>query len=195
MLSKPLLTAVAARNVIIGGSPAALRLLARPPDLVNYASESLFLLRAYLGHRNVAQRHVHDVLGLEAPVPVTLIEPYSGAWAPPCPSYTVDLVALAILCRALEPATIFEIGTSIGHTTAHFAMNSPEDARVYTLDLPPGTAPALRTTYTDARHVDATQRNGQCVFEGTSGEHKVRRLYGFSAPFPLSQRLGTRGRK
>jgi len=34
---------------------------------------------------------------------------------------------------------VFEFGTSHGRTTLQLALNSPEDARIYTLDLPEGT--------------------------------------------------------
>src|SRR3712207_5275930 len=51
-------------------------------------------------------------------------------------SYTADLVSLCLICRILKPRTIFEIGTFRGYTALHFALNTPDDARVYTLDLP-----------------------------------------------------------
>ncbi len=38
--------------------------------------------------------------------------------------------------RILKPQVVFEIGTNFGFTAAHFALNSPPTARIYTLDLP-----------------------------------------------------------
>src|SRR5687768_11016497 len=41
---------------------------------------------------------------------------------------------LACICKVVEPKTIFEIGTFRGRTTLNFALNSPPDCRIYTLD-------------------------------------------------------------
>jgi len=179
---------VAARNVITGGSAASLRLLGRPRHLVGYTSEALFLLEGFLGYggRGAEPRHIHEFFGVRDPVPVSLVDPFSGSWAPPSPSYTVDVVALSMLCRLLAPKVIFEIGTSIGHTAAHFALNSPDDTRIYTLDLPPGGRPSLTTTYVDDLHISASQRHGETIFERCAGGEKVQRLFGDSATFDFS---------
>ena len=47
-----------------------------------------------------------------------------------------ELSTIAYLCRLHAPKTIFEIGTLEGRTTLNMALNSPEDCRIYTLDLP-----------------------------------------------------------
>jgi Methyltransferase domain len=43
---------------------------------------------------------------------------------------------LASLVQCLKPRTLFEFGTSEGRTTLQLALNSPDDATIYTLDLP-----------------------------------------------------------
>jgi len=43
---------------------------------------------------------------------------------------------LVSLIKFLAARTIFEFGTSEGRTTLQFALNVPEDATIYTLDLP-----------------------------------------------------------
>lgn len=179
---------VAARNAFLGGNPASLQFLGRPRHLVGYTSEALFLLEGFKGYRGkgVEPRHIHEFFGVDAPVPVSLVEPFSGSWAPPSPSYTVDLVSLSMLCRLLEPKQIFEIGTSVGHTSAHFAVNSPADARIFTLDLPPEGEPSLETTYIDELHIAATQKNQEWIFDRCEGGEKVQRLHGDSATFDFS---------
>jgi predicted O-methyltransferase YrrM len=47
----------------------------------------------------------------------------------------LELASLAYLLQAIKPALIFEIGTFVGRTTRHFAVNSPDSCRVITLDL------------------------------------------------------------
>ncbi len=46
---------------------------------------------------------------------------------------------LAVICAIVKrerPGAIFEIGTMNGRTTLNMALNAPEHARIYTLDLP-----------------------------------------------------------
>ncbi|HEX7120115.1 MAG TPA: class I SAM-dependent methyltransferase [Longimicrobiales bacterium] len=188
MQTKAFLSAatVALRNLVLGGNLASLPLIRRPRAAVAYASESLFALRGFRPPRDVVPRHVAEAFGASGPVSVTVLEPYMGAWAPPMPSYTVDLVSLATLCRLLEPRTIFEIGTSIGHTAAHLALNAPADAKVYTLDLPNDVEPKLETTVVDAQHARASRTIERFVFQGTEAEPKIERLHGDSAVFDFS---------
>jgi predicted O-methyltransferase YrrM len=48
----------------------------------------------------------------------------------------LEQLALARLVRERSPRTLFEIGTFNGRTTVTLAENAPQDATVYTLDLP-----------------------------------------------------------
>ena len=50
-----------------------------------------------------------------------------------------ELVILARVTKTLKPRTVFEVGSYNGLTTAVFELNSDPDARIVTLDLPPGT--------------------------------------------------------
>lgn len=73
-----------------------------------------------------------------------------------------ELAMLCSLVRTLAPRTIVEIGTARGWTTRHLARNSPPDARVYTVDLPPGTGGSSR--FSDPQLVrEAAQK--ACDFE------------------------------
>jgi predicted O-methyltransferase YrrM len=47
-----------------------------------------------------------------------------------------ELAYMALITRGLAPKAIFEIGTYRGRTALNFALNSPPDCKVYTLDLP-----------------------------------------------------------
>ncbi len=52
----------------------------------------------------------------------------------------VESQVLAALTKYFNPNTIFEIGTYSGFTTLHFAYNTADQAKIYTLDLPAGPA-------------------------------------------------------
>lgn len=47
-----------------------------------------------------------------------------------------EMVFLAHFIKWLQPEKVFEIGTFDGLTTVNMAMNCPEEATVYTLDIP-----------------------------------------------------------
>lgn len=48
----------------------------------------------------------------------------------------VETQILATLVKYFQPKTVFEIGTYFGFTTLHFACNTPDNAVIYTMDLP-----------------------------------------------------------
>jgi predicted O-methyltransferase YrrM len=176
------------RNLILGGNLAALPLLRNPRALLNYTSESRFLLKALTGRRGVTERNVVDVLGGTGQLSITLANLRGETWLRAPASYTADLVSLCLICRALQPRVVFEIGTLNGYTALHFALNTPNDAVVYTLDLPPGDAPApaLHTTVMDDAHIRAGTAARRRLFEGTEAEGKVVPLFGDSARFDYS---------
>ncbi len=48
-----------------------------------------------------------------------------------------ELAILAVIVHCLQPERIVEIGTAEGRTALNLALNSPPDAEIITLDLPP----------------------------------------------------------
>ena len=60
-----------------------------------------------------------------------------------------EMVIIATTTRILAPRKIFEIGTYNGQTTAVLVLNSPADARVLTMDLPPDVASTEGVTHID----------------------------------------------
>jgi predicted O-methyltransferase YrrM len=176
------------RNVALGGNARALRLAPRPRALVSYASECLFLDGTLNGRRRLPQRNVWEVLPPPADATIRLGNLGGDTWFGPLASYSVDLVNLCLLCRIVAPRVVFEIGTLRGYTTLHLALNSPPDARVYTLDVPrDGLArPRLATTLVDAQHVAASVGRDGYVFAGTEAEGRVTCLFGDSATFDYS---------
>jgi len=51
-----------------------------------------------------------------------------------------EVCKIALIARFLKPKKVFEFGTYNGMTTLQIALNTPAEAKVYTLDLPPGIA-------------------------------------------------------
>jgi predicted O-methyltransferase YrrM len=88
----------------------------------------------------------------------------------------------------IAPKTIFEIGTFNGRTTINLAHFSPEDATVYTLDLPKADIDKAKfgieegdRAYVDKNTIgDRYQKNAK----------KITQLYGDSATFDFSPYYG-----
>ncbi|HVF40782.1 MAG TPA: class I SAM-dependent methyltransferase [Gemmatimonadaceae bacterium] len=97
-----------------------------------------------------------------------------------------ELVTICAMTRSLQPAGIFEFGTFDGRTTLNLALNSPDEARVYTIDLP---AMAIGSTTAsihphEVQFADKAQSGRR--FRGTPFEKKITQLYGDSGAFDFS---------
>lgn len=175
----------ASRNVLLGGNLASLPLLRRPTELVRYSGEALFQ-RQLEREGGLPRKAVFEAFPMSsAEVRLGSLDGYTWLHGE-TPPFTIDLLSLCLLCRAIRPRTIFEIGTFVGYTALHLALNSPPGTRVFTLDLPPSKRDtALRTTATDHKLIDRDV--GRAVFEGTEQAGGIHRLYGDSATFDFSE--------
>lgn len=91
-----------------------------------------------------------------------------------------ELIILSSVCALKRPQKIVEFGTYDGLTTLHFAMNSPHDAQVITLDLSPDDP--LRVPDTE----DTFYTRGVVVgshFEGSDESRRIRQVFGDSRKF------------
>jgi len=179
---------LAARNVILGGNLISLGLWSQPRRLVSYANESLFLYRTMAGKRGLPQKNVFEILPASEVVPIDLAVStpdwaQGEPWLRKIASYSADLLSLCLLCRLLQPKVVFEIGTLRGYLAYHFALNTEPEARIFTLDLPPGGSlkPQLKTTLIDQIHIGTTDR--PYWFNATPAAHKITCLFGDSAAF------------
>ncbi|MFN8532806.1 MAG: class I SAM-dependent methyltransferase [Dehalococcoidia bacterium] len=187
--------AILTRNLILGGNLSALRLARRPGMLASYVSENLFLFRTLADQRPLPQRPVLASFDAPTAVDVRLANQPSGAWFHEVASYAIDIVSLCLLARILEPKVVFEIGTLRGYTALHFALNTPDDADVYTLDLPRDhQGPVqLATTILDAQHIGSSVRMRSYDFDEYPEAAKIHCLFGDSATFdysPFHKRVG-----
>lgn len=185
--------ALAVKNFILGGNLVSLRWLTNPRQLIGYNAETLFLYKTIARRRGLPQRNVFEILPAACTANITLGALDTQAnWFHVIPSYTQDIVSLCLLCQALQPKLIFEIGTAQGYTSLHFALNSPAESQVYTLDLPRGYAapPALKTTAMDEFQMGMYVGVMDYLFHNTPVEHKINCLYGDSATFDYSPYRG-----
>lgn len=177
------------KNLALGGNVASLSLLGEPRRMAQYVAESLFLYKAIGSKRGVAQKNVFEVLPCNNVEDIKLgnltsDHNFFGEVA----SYTADLINLCLICRAIKPKVVFEIGTMWGYTAFHFALNSAPDAKIYTLDLPKDKAfrPKLKTTLTDDSHIPLHASAERMCFEGTKEAARITTLFGDSATFDYS---------
>lgn len=101
-----------------------------------------------------------------------------------------DLVRLALITKIVAPKNIFEIGTYKGRTALNFALNSPADCTVYTLDLPPE---AKKEAMERALTVDAMVINRAIPgmdYHNKDVSSKIVQLYGNSLKFNFSPYVG-----
>jgi predicted O-methyltransferase YrrM len=96
----------------------------------------------------------------------------------------LELVVLARLTRERQPTTVFEIGTFRGRSTAVLAANSPDEAVVYTLDLPADHPTRFAVVDKERTFIDK-HASGQLV-HGSPYAAKVRQLFGDSATFDFA---------
>jgi predicted O-methyltransferase YrrM len=178
---------IAARNAALGGNLLSLSLVPDPNRFHGYIAQCILAYRSVADKRGIPQKHVFDILAPGDGATITLPRPLGGnLWFSGAPSLAVDIMSLCLLCQAIRPRRIFEIGTFDGYSTAALAMNSPPDAVVYTLDLPGGKKGTLETTVVDRRYVSAHSRVGRKTWEGTAAAGKVVQLYGDSAVFDFA---------
>ena len=90
------------------------------------------------------------------------------------------------MIRKSHPSRLFEMGTFDGRTALNMAANSPEDAVVYTLDLPVEkiNETALPIASGDAQHIQKDQSGSRYL--RTCEKKKIAQLYGDTASFDFS---------
>ena len=184
---------VAMRNILVGGNLVSLSLWRQPRRMLSYINEVLFLYRGFTGSHGLSQRNVYQVLPASDTVSIQIGSLRSrdsggGTWFDRVPSHATDIISLCLLAQILKPRVVFEIGTLRGYTALHFALNTPEESHVYTLDLPQDQPlePRLETTLLDAQHIAAHGAAQPYHFHGTPVEHKITCLFGDSAAFDFS---------
>ena len=173
---------------LLGGNFAALLLIRQPSKVVEYPQVQHLPLADCQGG-GVADVPVPRIISVYPPqLDVTILPTHSGYLDLLESAYTKDLVYLAMLARVLSPKVVFEIGTFEGYSALLFALNTPADTMVYTLDLPKNgnSAPLFATTVIDDAHIAGHQTFAAYLYEGHPCSQKIKQLYGDSAKFDFA---------
>jgi predicted O-methyltransferase YrrM len=176
------------KNMILGGNLISLSLLKTPRNMVNYISESLFLFKTLNNRDSIPDRNVFQILPTNGAENIKLGGLKGVTWFFPPSSYIADIVSLCLICQTIRPKVVFEIGTLTGYTALHFALNTPDNTKVYTLDLPKNNSinSQLKTTIVDEANIETHRKQEQYSFENTAVADKITCLLGDSASFDFS---------
>jgi len=101
--------------------------------------------------------------------------------------WLIETFALITAMRLIGAKRIFEFGTFFGSTTLNLALNSPDDAEIFTFDLPRDEALAAVRTEPDTRVASERLAYGSQDFEGMPCASKIRQLTGNSREFDFSR--------
>lgn len=139
--------------------------------------------------RRVAVRELDPVFipGPLGPSLETEVSLVAGADIVPVVGATSDVEAWVLAVLSKRARLMFEFGTASGRTTYLWARNSPPDARVVTLTLPPTALEAYRAERGDAKsdvkHALHESRFSTFYYSNTPVASKVTQLYGDSKSF------------
>lgn len=100
---------------------------------------------------------------------------------------------LSALVHYFSPQSVFEIGTYNGFTTYHFAINSPPNCVVHTLDLPPSFNASEKKgySYDDLMVVELSlEYTKNRIYQNYPEKNKVRELFGDSSQYDFSPYKG-----
>lgn len=105
--------------------------------------------------------------------------------------YRRDVKLLETFCmitamRLVNAKRIFEFGTFFGSTTLNLALNSPEDAEIFTLDLGREEAATLEQDPADAPLTQMHFERSAMEFQDTPVSRKIKQLTGNSKAFDFS---------
>jgi len=174
---------VGIRSFLLGANAASLRFWSQPRDAYRYWNTCLFL-RDQMGSGGLEKKHVWEVFQHASKETELHFPALPNSWICCDPSYLSDLVHLGFLCQAIQPRTVFEIGTSTGYSSLFLAANTSPDTKIWTLDLPTAsldTTDGSLTLY-DRQIVEECHRKEPC-FVGHPLGRKITRLYGDSGRF------------
>jgi len=180
---------IAVRNIVLGGNLISLSMVSDPRKMLFYITQNLFFYKTFNCQRVIPQKNIFEVIPAADSEPITLGNLNSFTWFTTTSSPASDIVSLCLICKMKKPKIVFEIGTLNGYTALHFALNTPDDTRIFTLDLPrkANVVPGLATTVIDDEFIATSGEVVRCCFENEETSSKITRLYGDSADFDYSR--------
>ena len=103
---------------------------------------------------------------------------------------TSELLIISSLVKKFQCKNIFEIGTFDGRTTLNMAANAPEDAQIFTLDLPQEEMSSAKLEITNGDQPYIQKAASGLRFSGTPYSKRIKQLYGDSATFDFTAHSG-----
>lgn len=94
-----------------------------------------------------------------------------------------ELAYLALVAAAVQPKLVFEFGTFRGRTALNFALNSPPECRVFTLDLSVEDRDTALVQVSEADSAIIRRSRTGIDYEGRDISAKIQQLYGDSTQF------------
>jgi len=176
---------------LLGFNLNSLRLLTNFRRMLKYVFENTFVFNAMSNNRSLRQKNIWEFKKLKKDtLDITLGNMAKGnSWFHGVTSYAVDIISLCAACRIYKPKRIFEIGTYIGYSTYHFALNIEEDGKIFTLDLPKESKDntKLNIHFTTKLFIDRKNKFEQYDFDKLQNKENVVQLFGDSATFDFRQ--------
>ncbi len=171
---------------LLGGNLAFLSMLKNPKKAVDYLVGNLFLYQL-ANEKGLPQKPLKEIFNntdlnnLNIICNASEFMPDWKFWS------GIDMTYLSLIAKIVNPEVIFEIGTYKGHSTYHFAANTPDNSIIYTLDLPDksDTNPNGEFSLLDKKYINGYKSNTP-MFVNTKYEKKIIRLYGDSKLFNFS---------
>lgn len=100
-----------------------------------------------------------------------------------------ELSTISWIIKEKNPRAIFEMGTFDGRTTLNIAVNSSQDAKIYTLDLPKEKLDATKFAVTSGDRDLIDKEASGLRFQGAIEAKKITQLYGDTASFDFAPYL------
>ena len=133
-----------------------------------------------------------DVFPPEVETSRIVLENFLGQWG----NVSVEeLCKICLIAAWKKPASVFEFGTYNGATTLQIAMNTPENCRIVTLDVPPDSTDAAELEVGEIDHFLAQKQGAFNVevgsfFKSSPYAEKVTQIWGDSMKVDLSAYAG-----
>lgn len=97
-----------------------------------------------------------------------------------------ELAYMALITAIKSPENIFEIGTFRGRTALNFALNSPENNTIYTLDLPPDDRKKATVEASKDDKLIIQKSHPNVEYMGKDVEYKIKQIYADSTVFDFA---------
>lgn len=138
--------------------------------------------------KKIPQALLFQIFSEEAEHNAITLQNFLGQWG----NLSVEAVSkICLIVRHIEPSAIFEIGSFNGMTSFQMALNSPNNCKVHTLDLPPDAEISGMSEIDTYMFRTLYDPESKRRYEDSLVESKVVQHYGDSRIFDFSPYYGS----